>query len=409
MRRLLLTLLGLLVAAGCAYGIWVGLSDDPISRLPKQLQMKPSFYLDAALQRIQQHGYGRATVDWPSVRQHATDMASGAQTIDDTASAIRYALGQLPDHLSLYVPAPPAANAGLGYGVQVLFPERIVATVYPGGAAAKAGIRPGDVVEQVEGHPPMVNHDARTRGAFIELRPPSAVLHVRPPSGESRDVPLDVAPFELLPADTHRIGGDLGYVFLPGTPGPAGFVPAVRSGIAKADAPDVCGWIVDLRRNTGGGMWPMFQSVRAILGEGTLGSFVDAGGVKTAWTYPQDTDGAVTPLAHPMGPVAVLTSRLTAGAAEAVAIAFRGRLWTRSFGEPTWGTPTLTENYPLVDGGMLQLTTAFDADRTGTEYKSRVAPDEPMPIEWTHLGAPDDPMIIAAGTWLRSQAACKKK
>jgi hypothetical protein len=57
---------------------------------------------------------------------------------------------------------------------------------------------------------------------------------------------------------------------------------------------------------------------------------------------------------------------------------------------------------------MLQLTAAFDADRMGVEYRSRIRPDEAMPVDWARLGTPDDPTIIAAGTWIRAQAGCRK-
>jgi C-terminal processing protease CtpA/Prc len=174
----------------------------------------------------------------------------------------------------------------------------------------------------------------------------------------------------------------------------------------------VCGWIVDLRRDTGGSMWPMFQAIRAIVGEPPFGSFVDSSGARTAWAYPTSGEGSesgtVTPLSHPHGSIAVLTSRLTAGAAEAIVVSFRGRAETRSFGEPTWGTPTGSSFYSLADGALLQLTTAFDADRMGVEYRSRIRPDEALPVDWARLGTPDDPMIVAAGTWLRAQEGCKK-
>ena len=390
MKRLLLSVVAVVLVAGGGYALWVVSSNDPIGHLPRWIQTRPSLYLGTALDRIEQHGFRHASVNWTEVRQHATEMATGATTAADTTIAIRYALDQLPDHLSLFVSPPPAGAAGRSYGLQALFPDRVVAVVYPNSSAATAGIHPGDVIEQVEGHPPMPNRDARTRGAFIDIPPPSTVVHVRTPSGASRDVPLDVGSFTLLPADTHRIGGDLGYVLLPGTPGGEGFAAAVRAGIAKADSPDVCGWIVDLRRNTGGSMWPMFQALRAIIGEAPIGSFVDGSGTRTPWAYPQDADGAAPPLSHPRGPVAVLTSRLTAGAAEAIVVAFRGRPDTRSFGEPTWGTPTMSQSYALVDGAMLQMTEAFDADRTGFEYHTRIAPDVAMPIDWARLGAPDD-------------------
>jgi C-terminal processing protease CtpA/Prc len=411
MRRILVIVLALVVLVASSYVARILMSNDPIGHLPHWIQVRPSIYLDTALERIEQGSYGRATVDWPTVRRHAKDLAAPATTADETYGAIRYVLGQLPDHVSLLTP-PPASTSGRSYGLQVLFPERVVAIVYPDSAAAAAGIHVGDVIESVEGHPPMVNRDPRARGNFIDIPPTSSTVHVRPVTGASRDVPLAVASYSLLPADTHRIGGDLGYVLLPGTSGAASFVQAVRHGIATADAPNVCGWIVDLRRNTGGAMWPMFQAIRAIVGEPPFGSFVDSSGARTAWVYPTAGDGSasgtVTALSHPHGPMAVLTSRLTAGAAEAIVISFRGRPETRSFGEPTWGTPTSSHFYSLADGALLQLTAAFAADRMGVEYRSRIAPDEAMPVDWARLGTAADPMIVAAGTWIRAQEACRR-
>jgi carboxyl-terminal processing protease len=411
MNRLSWFVLAVVVLAGGSYAARIMMSSDPIAHLPHWVQVRPSIYLDAALDHIEQESFGHATVDWTSVRQHAKDVAAQATTADETYGAIRYALGQAPDHLSLL--APPTSTSGRGYGLQVLFPDRVVAIVYPNGPAASAGLHAGDVIAAVEGHPPMVNFDPRARGYFIDIPPPSTDLHVRPAIGAPRDVSLAIGSYDLLPADTHRIGGDLGYVLLPGTSGAGGFVQAVRQGIATADAPTVCGWIVDLRRDTGGEMWPMFQAIRAIVGEPPFGSFVDSSGARTAWAYPSSGDGsapgAVTPLSHPQGPVAVLTSRLTAGAAEAVVVAFLGRSETRSFGEPTWGTPTTSRFDTLADGAMLQLTEAFDADRAGVEHRSRIAPDETMPVDWARLGSPDDPMIITAGTWIRAQRGCGKK
>ena len=411
MRRLPWIGLGLVILVGGPYAAWILTSNDPIGHLPHWIQVRPSIYLDTALDRMEDQSYGRASVDWPAVRQHAKELAALSATSQETYGAIRYALDQLPDHLSLLTPRPILAQ-GRGYGLQVLFPERVVAIVYPESAAAAAGIHAGDVIESVEGHPPMVNRDPRARGYFIDIPPGSTTVHVRSVNGASRDVPLATGPYALLPADTHRIGGDLGYVRLPGGSASGSFVQGVRGGISAADAPTVCGWIVDLRRDTGGALWPVFQAIRAIVGEPPFGSFVDSSGARTAWAYPTVGDGsasgAVTPLSHPHGPMAILTSRLTAGAAEALVVSFRGRPETRSFGEPTWGTPASSNSYPLADGALLELTAAFDADRMDVEYRSRIAPDEALPVDWARLGTPDDPMIVAAGTWIRAQEGCQK-
>jgi len=62
-------------------------------------------------------------------------------------------------------------------------------------------------------------------------------------------------------------------------------VVVTENGIATADAPNVCGWIVDLRRNTGGAMWPMFQAIRAIVGEPPTGAQAGIGARLLAGTY----------------------------------------------------------------------------------------------------------------------------
>lgn len=51
--------------------------------------------------------------------------------------------------------------------------------------------------------------------------------------------------------------------------------------IAHADAAR-CGWIVDLRDNSGGNMWPMLNGLDPLLGPDPFGTFVEAGG-STPW------------------------------------------------------------------------------------------------------------------------------
>ena len=45
-----------------------------------------------------------------------------------------------------------------------------------------------------------------------------------------------------------------------------GFAISIENQIRAADAPDLAGWIVDLRGNTGGNMWPMIAGVGSTLG-----------------------------------------------------------------------------------------------------------------------------------------------
>jgi carboxyl-terminal processing protease len=138
--------------------------------------------------------------------------------------------------------------------------------------------------------------------------------------------------------------------------------------------------VVDLRRDRGGSVPPMLVAVGPVLGDGRAVGYRDKNGATTWYGY---ADGAVSldsqpqwslaasrpaQLPRPAPPVAVLTSRLTASAGEAVVMAFRGRPRARSFGEATAGVPTGNAQHRLADGAELYLTGAIGVDRRGRTY-----------------------------------------
>ena len=97
--------------------------------------------------------------------------------------------------------------------------------------------------------------------------------------------------------------------------------------------------------------------------------------------------------------VAVLTDTLTASSGEAVAVAFKARKHTRSFGAGTCGVSTGRERFYLSDGSVLLLTTAVFADRRLVRYGHSIAPDEPLkPAE----------VVPQAIRWIREEYKAKK-
>ncbi len=91
--------------------------------------------------------------------------------------------------------------------------------------------------------------------------------------------------------------------------------------------------------------------------------------------------------------VAVLIDALVASSGEAVAVSFRSRPDTRSFGAATCGLSTVNSGFRLSDGATLQLTTALMADRNRTTYGVPIAPDEVVPG--------DGEVVLRAIAWLR--------
>ncbi|HEU0301732.1 MAG TPA: S41 family peptidase, partial [Longimicrobium sp.] len=219
------------------------------------------------------------------------------------------------------------------------------------------------------------------------------------------------------------LAGRFGYVRTAPVNGPAlGHAQQYHDLIRDMDGAATCGWVVDLRFNGGGNMWPMLAGVGPILGEGSPGRFVDADGVQTPWFYEGGVAGMVyngqkvdisaagTPyqLRRQAPPVAVLTGPGTASAAEAVAIAFRGRPATRSFGTGTAGFPTANSGYDMPDGAIVVLTTAWEEDRNGVRYATRITPDEPTAgVPSLSMDPFDDVTLGTALHWLGTQPACQ--
>lgn len=179
---------------------------------------------------------------------------------------------------------------------------------------------------------------------------------------------------------------------------------------AGLDAPGTAGWIVDLRGNGGGNMWPMLAGLGPLLGEGVLGFFTAPGAVDLPWIH---AGGAMSlgedvllrltadsyRLRSPDPPVAVLTGPWTSSSGEAVCIAFRGRPRTRSFGAPTSGHSTGNAVYSLEDGAVLYLTTVVMADRTGRSYGETVDPDEAA-LDTGEASTGNDPVVARAAQWI---------
>ena len=170
---------------------------------------------------------------------------------------------------------------------------------------------------------------------------------------------------------------DIGYVavralFGANAPSPQSYADALNAAIDAQDRPGLAGWIVDVRGNGGGNMWPMIGGLAPLLGSDTAGYFAHPGGVMVPWR----AAGRSATLRQPHPRVAVLTDRATASSGEAVVVAFRGRPDSRSFGEATCGVPTSNTAFALSDGSTLWLTTALDADRHARTYSGPIVPDE---------------------------------
>jgi carboxyl-terminal processing protease len=151
-------------------------------------------------------------------------------------------------------------------------------------------------------------------------------------------------------------------------------------------------WIIDLRSNLGGNMWPMLAGLSSLLSADTVGYFVNPDGRKDAWRSHAETMS----IAQEVEPIAVLIGPSTCSSGEAIAIAFKCRPRTRFFGLPSCGLTTDNDDFPLPDGALLMLTINIFADRCGVPYPAGVKPDEQV----GNLNRSDSTAVVTACQWL---------
>lgn len=323
---------------------------------PAPAQSSVERYVVAAIDSIEANALRSAQVDWPAVRGRALARVRGARQPVESYAALREVLAALDDHHSF---------------LQLSDSLRAIEAQVTGRREADDGPAP------------------RSRG------PSPFGRRMRP---EFRVVTDDGPPIAVVAMPQGRRS--------------AAFAVAFQDSLRALAARRPCGWVVDLRGNGGGDMWPMLAGLGPLIGEGVVGGSVGAGGEHDEWIYRDGRsiyrsttlDTALITVPAPFRPdgtppIAVLIDRGTASSGEAMAVAFIGRPATALFGERSYGASTATRGIRLPDGANIVLAISTFVDRNGRAYPDGVTPDVP-----TSPGGDD--ALEPALRWLRLQRAC---
>lgn len=191
----------------------------------------------------------------------------------------------------------------------------------------------------------------------------------------------------ILPWST--IIGNVGYVEVPGTtaalPESAkDFREQLTKALSEFDGRDLKSVVVDLRRNSGGNMWPAICALQPML-PAEFGYFLYPDGRKVSWT---EASAQVAPYMVATGdcakeksyishevPLYVLLSGDTASAGEAVAIALLSRPGSISAGSPTMGLTSANEPVKLANGSTIVVAASWMAGKDGIAKKGPLVPD----------------------------------
>ena len=98
--------------------------------------------------------------------------------------------------------------------------------------------------------------------------------------------------------------------------------------------------------------------------------------------------------------IVVLTSQITASAAEIMAVALKGRPNTLFIGEPTAGLTTMNVQYQ-IGKNKLVIAASIPADRNGIVYLDNVLPDVTIIEGDNFLDLSMDNKVISALKWMK--------
>jgi len=325
------------LCAGVALERWILMSSIPASAAG-------DFRLMAQAWNIIDRYY----VDRPAVRHAA--MTAGA------INGMTEALGDAGH--SVYLTASEARKAGAamqgklnGIGVEIIQSsnrQAVVAVPIDGSPAQQAGVRPGDVILEVDGHPvtglPMSHISARMSGEAGQV---VALKVFNPSDGRRREVKIVRASMKLNNVTWQRLpGSNLAHLRI--AMFSDGAAADLRKALLEIKQQGLRGIILDLRNNPGGALEEAVGAASQFLRSGNVLWEKNAGSIITP--VPVLPGGVAADI-----PLVVLVNGGSASDSEIVAAALHDGRHAMLIGETTLGTGTVLTQFQLPDGSALLL------------------------------------------------------
>ena len=425
------------VGAGCKQFIATAGSAVPTSAMPEtgELMTLATSTFDSAWTIVARSHWDSTYngVNWRAVRDSLRPKAAAAGDIGELRLVLTKMLATLgQSHFAILAGElndGPASDdrdqsGSIGATIRDIDGMMIVTAVRAGGAAERAGMRPGFVVQTVDGcalagRP---NSGDERRAKLTHWSTTTAVLRgpvgdtvrirVRDGAGSSRVLAVDreaevgrVTKVGHLPAitaqletETRVIGGrTVGIIrFNSWMATLAQGISDAVDGFRGADA-----IVIDIRGNFGG-MAMMAPGVAGHFVDTslTLGTMIQRGGVQQFVINPQRVNSANQRVRPFSGPVAIVVDELSISTSEIFAVGMQTLGRARIFGAQSAGQalPSVAEQLP--NGDILYHAIANFLSPTGTPVEGTgVVPDVAVRVTRTELLKGRDPALDAALAW----------
>jgi len=388
---------------------------------------------DRAWERIGETYFdqGMEGLDWDAVRAELRPEAAAANTPAELRHVIDRMMSRLEkSHFEILPPgeAQPTRDRGMawvGLDVRSLDGAMVVTTVAPGSPADEAGVRPGWILEEIDGGSVFVGGDSgrerlwarqRTFGkllgqpdTYVDLRFRDA--HDEPRAAMLRRVERPGESIRVLNLPEYYAGVETRHIQLPdgGCVGYLHFgiwmLPVMQAfqeglqGMADCD-----GVVLDLRGNLGG-VGAMARGIAGFFVQetGSLGQLVSRQNTLNFNVQPRPLDPKQG-RGNYAGPLAILTDAVSVSTTEIFAAGMQELGRAKVFGETSAGMalPAMTEELPT--GDVLMHAIADFTTPAGHPVEGRgVIPDFPVDVTRESLLQGGDPVLDAAVEWIATQ------
>jgi carboxyl-terminal processing protease len=279
------------------------------------------------------------------------------------------------DPFSYYVPASERAayraqqaSGAVGPGIVVArrggFPY--VIAPLPGSPAEKAGVKPGDLIDTVDGKPVRNSSLWKVKAALEGPEGTKVEMFVFR-GGDERRVTLKIprARFEPPPVST-RFDKDVAIIKIPAFRKDT--AAAVRQGLEQAKAKSAQSVVVDVRGAIGGDIAEAVPVAALFTGPGPIAKAVS----RKLALAPLEATGE----REWSGRTIVLMDDATGGAAEVFAAALHDRSQAVTVGETTVGMAIVQRQVLTESGGTLSMTVARYVSPSGTSLAGKGLPPD---------------------------------
>ncbi len=311
-------------------------------------------------------------------QEHYAAGAGPSGREDLTDAALRGMMGSVRDPYTVYLSPREIQGlqeslsggnfGGIGVYIYQLKDGRIIIQPIEAMPAARAGLKPGDVVDTVDGKSvrglnidrveEMIRGEA---GTTVRLR----VHAINSPSMQRSYVVVR----DIIHVPTVRAKMENGIDYIRLSDFGTTSADEIRKALLDGRAHGARGYILDLRDNGGGLLDAAVEISSFFIPQGTIVSTIRRDGQRTSQEALGDAIGGLHPLV-------VLVNKYTASASEITAGALQDYKLATLVGTRTFGKGVVQSIYPLPGDGALKITTARYVTPAGRDIQHHgIEPD----------------------------------